>query len=152
MSHEDMHPAGKGFRGTITDHGFSEAKSGSDQLFLVIRNNETDRLITKYLALTDAAIEWTVKQLRRAGYSGFSLSDLADGQRLVGNEVAYDVEHEINPATGATVAKVGWINDPNRVGIQRSQNAATNAARFDAVLKKFPPDQPAKVADDDIPF
>jgi len=138
----DLHPAGKGFLGTITDHGFSESKDGASQVFLTIQNDDNPQhIITKFLSMSEKAIEWTVKQLRRAGFTGYDFTDLADGQLLVGNQVRYEVEHE--EWDGEIRAKVGWINDPDRVGIQRSDSAASNAKRFNAVLKQHPPEKKA---------
>ena len=98
MPHDvpNIHPAGKSFSGTITDHGFSETQGGNFQIFVTIENNESGQKITAFLALSEKAAEWTVKKLRACGYDGFDFNELADGERLRGNVVLYDVEHE-NP-------------------------------------------------------
>lgn len=140
----ELHPAGKNFRGEIVTTGFSDTKGGDPQIFVSIMNSDTGEQITKFLSMSEKAIEWTVKQLRRCGYHGFDFAELDDGTLLAGNQVLYDVEHNINPNTNQMQAQVGWLNDPNRVGIQRSENAAANAKRFNEILKQFPPDQAPK--------
>ena len=157
----NLHPAGKNFRGEIVTHGFSEAGTGAEQIFITIANADTGEQITKFLSLSEKAIEWTVKQLRRCGYTGFDFADLESGDLLAGNPILYDIEHSPNPNTGEMQAKVGWLNDPNRAGIQRSENAAANAKRFNEILKQFPPEKttaqpkPAMshpVSGDGVPF
>jgi hypothetical protein len=156
---KNIHPAGKGFRGVVTDHGFSEAGTGADQVFVTIQNSNTpERSITAFLAMTDKAIKWTVKKLRACGFTGYDFTDLADGKLLVGHEVIYEVEHDV--FEGETKAKVGWINNPDDRGFERSESAKQNAARFNDVLKQNPPQNTAMqepaaspaLADGDCPF
>jgi len=148
MPHE-LHPAGR-FLGTITDHGFSDTKAGSDQLFMNIENEDNpDNRIIAFLALTDAAIKWTISKLRAAGYRGYHFGDLADGKLLRGNRISYTVKHE--EYDGKTSAKVGWINNPEDSAIKRSETAKANSARFDDQLKAMPP-TPEPEDDKDIPF
>jgi hypothetical protein len=130
----DLHPAGQ-FEGTIVDHGISEAKTGTPQVFLKIESSKGGRTIYAYLALTDNAVEFTVIKLRNAGFTGSSFAELEDGSLLKGNVIDYKVEHEVY--NGQTRAKVGWIGDPNG-GAKRSVEAAQNARRFDAALRANP--------------
>ena len=136
----ELHPEGKGFRGIITDHGIIEAKSGTPQVFVKIQNSdEPSHNATAFMALTDKAVEWTVKKLRGCGYTGFDFQELGDGTLLAGNQVLYQVEHEAGP-DGVIRDKVGWINDPNSSGLQSSDAAVANSARFNEILKQFPPE------------
>lgn len=137
---DNLHPAGKNFRGTIVDYGFSETKDGREQVFVKLQNDDTGEIVTAFMALTEKAAEWTVKKLRACGFNGFSFEDLDDGGvALRGNKVLYEVEHDTY--NGKTTAKVGWINKPG--GIRRAENGARNAARFNSILLEFPPDDPA---------
>jgi hypothetical protein len=145
LENENLHPEGKGFRGTITGHGVSEAKSGAQQIFVQIQNSEVpDQRITAFMSMAEtvtstgrSVIDYTVEKLRRCGWKGFSLSEIEAGEMLVGNEIIYEVEHEV--FEGKTRAKVGWINDPAG-GIQRANATAENISRFEEIAKQNPPE------------
>ena len=168
-----LHPQGKSFRGVILDHGFSDTKSGKPQVFVAIQNADTGAEITAFMSLAETVTrsgktvaEYTVEKLRRCGFTGFSMSELADGELLKGNEIRYEVIHEA--FEGVTRDKVGWINNPGGAGIERSATAEQNAARFDDLLKQNPPGNDAPISppnsapderyvptidsDDDCPF
>jgi hypothetical protein len=166
MPHDNLHPAGKGFRGVITGHGVSEAKNSNQQIFIHIQNQETsDQRITAFLSMSETktrtpgmtVIDYTVDKLRRCGWKGYSLADIENGELLVGNEIIYEVDHEVYD--GTTRAKVGWINDPEG-GIQRAAATQDNISRFEQIAKQNPPQntpaqEPAAspaLADGDCPF
>jgi len=143
MSHDyDLHPAGW-FFGHVTNHGFSDSKGGNPQIFVSFEDEaDSSNRITAFLSMTDASIEYTVKKLRACGYVGSELDELWDGQLLAGNRVRYQVLHE--SYDGKMYAKVGFVNDPDYVGIQRSENARANSSRFNYILTKFPPTEQKK--------
>ena len=142
-----LHPAGKSFAGVILDHGFSETKNGASQIFVAIQNAESGAEITAFMSLAETmtrtgkqVVEYTIEKLRRCGFTGFSMAELADGELLKGNEIRYEVVHET--FEGVIRDKVGWINSPGS-GVERSATAEQNAARFDELLKQNPPENNA---------
>ena len=142
-----LHPEGKSFPGVILDHGFSDTKSGASQVFVLIQHAETGEEITAFMSLSEkitrtgkSVVEYTIEKLRRCGFTGFSMAELADGELLKGNEIRYEVVHET--FEGVIRDKVGWINSPG-AGVERSTGAAQNAARFDELLKQNPPENNA---------
>jgi hypothetical protein len=153
------HPTGW-FEGEVTGHGFIEASTGTPQVFVGLRSDEGHE-ITAFLALTEAAVEHTVKKLRACGFKGFDFAQIEDGTLLVGNKVRYQVQD--NEYNGQVRRQVGWINDPNSSPFERSQTAAQNARRFNDLLRANPPEStkpastsppppPAPVLPGDIPF
>jgi len=162
----ELHPEGR-FFGNITDHGFSESKNGADQIFLSIENEDNAaHTITTFLSMNgevseaakgrdpDAkpAVHYTVISLRNAGFTGFDFGELEDGTLLKDNRIGYVIEHET--WEGTVRDKVKWINDPNRSGIKRSENAKANATRLNSFLKQNPPtvSPSTAVGPDGIPF
>lgn len=153
----NLHPTGW-HMGRITDHGFSEASTGADQLFVAFQTDHG--LITAYMQLSDKVtktgktiIEYTVDKLRACGFKGSSFGELEDGTALRGNEALVEVIHDTYE--GKTTAKVNWIRDPNSSGVTRSASAAKSATRFDAVLKAAGVATAANVSTtttDDVPF
>lgn len=138
-----LHPAGD-FRAEILDHGFSETQSGTPQ-FVVKFRTEHDT-INGYFAMTDRAIEHTIKKIRAMGYEGDDLSDLEDGALLRGLFCSIQVTHDTY--NGQVSAKVGWVNpDGYTPGVKKSAAAAANAKRFNSLLKKIPAGTPAKEGD-----
>lgn len=135
----DQHPTGW-FLGEVIDHGFNEAGTNTPQIFVRLRSEAGE--ITAFLSMTEKAIEYTVKKLRACGYVGFDFGELEDGKLLIGNQVKYQVTSETY--NGETRSKVGWINDPNSSGMERSETAAANARRFNAILKANPPEANGK--------
>lgn len=132
MPQHDMHPAGT-FRAEIVDHGYSETKAGTPQ-FTVQFSTESGT-IAGFFAMTDKAIEHTIKKIRAMGYEGDDLDDLADGTVLKGCYCSIQVTHETY--NGQISAKVGWVNpDGYTPGIKKSASAAANARRFNSLLKK----------------
>lgn len=156
----ELHPVGKNFNGEILTHGFSETKNHKEQVFVSIKNTETGKEITAFMSLSDKVtrsgkkvVEYTIEKLRRCGFRGYQMAELASGELLKGNEILYEVEHETytdNNGNEVTTDKVGWINDPNGGGVERSAVAAQNASRFDALLRDNPPEnKPAANTDSD---
>jgi len=143
----DMHPEGN-FSAEVVDHGFSQAKTGTIQLWIAF---ETEHgTITSFLPLTDAAVEGSLRKLVAAGYTGTNLGELADGTMLRGNCCVITVKHE--EYQGVTRAKVSWINPEGWVpGPQRDETAAANASRFNGLLAKIQQDK-AKSSKGDLPF
>lgn len=146
MPEQYDHPDGN-FDATVLDHGFSKAKTGTDQLWLTFETEAGQ--ITAFLPLTDAAADGSLRKLAATGYSGANLAELADGTMLKGNRCVITIRHE--EYQGQRRAKVVWINPEGWVpGPQRDESVASNAARFNGLLAKIQADKPAK--NQDIPF
>ena len=163
----NLHPAGQFDDAVIIDHGYSKAKTGTVQLFVVFET--TADKITGFFALTDKAIEYTLKNIRAMGFDGERLEDLADGKAMDGNLCQIQVDHE--EWNGKTRAKVSWVNPVGAGGggIERDADGPAVASRFNALLRKepvvpkavkggtAPPNNPTNPtpegpADDEIPF
>lgn len=147
----NIHPAGT-FRAEVVDHGFSESKGGTPQLFV---NFKTEYgILFAFFALTDKSAEHTMKKIRAMGYAGDDLAELEDGTKLRGNFCMVEVTHE--EYNGATKARVGWVNEDGwSPGAKRSETAAHNVSRFNALLKKTPKIAKAAASgkdDEEIPF
>jgi hypothetical protein len=134
----ELHPAGV-VRARIEDHGYSTAKSGNDQF--VVRFQTKHGSIASYFSLSDKAADWTVEKIRAMGYEGDDMGALADGTALRGRFCMIEVRHE--EYGGRMRAKVAFVNpDGWEPGIQRSEDAAVNAKRFNALLKRKPKPEP----------
>lgn len=140
MSQREMHPAGY-FRAEILDHGFSESTGGTPQFSVQFQTEHGQ--MRGFFALSDNAIEHTIKKIRAMGYAGDDLADLEDGSVLRGAFCIIQVTHDTY--NGTVSPKVGWVNpDGWQPGIKKSATAAANAKRFNALLKRVPVDPSAK--------
>lgn len=142
-----LHPEGN-FPAEVTDHGFSQARTGTVQLWITFET-EAGR-ITAYLPLTDAAADGSLRKLAATGYTGTNLSELADGSVLRGKCCVITVRH--SEYQGRISAKVEWINpDGWTPGPMRDDTAAANASKFNGLLAKIQQDR-AKATKGDLPF
>ena len=149
-----MHPAGT-FEAAIRDHGIALAQTGTEQV--VVKFETEAGFITGFFALTDKAITYTMDKLVAMGYRGQSMLDVNDGKCMLGNRCSITVVHE--KYQGETRAKVSFVNPVGWEGaeIRRDEQAARNAQRFDALLRKKvaeagDSDGEEAPAEDDIPF
>jgi hypothetical protein len=158
MPHRALHPEGF-FRAEIVDHGFGKTETRTNYLgvrFRTLLEGEAVGEITGFFYLTDKSAEYTVQKVRAMGYEGDDLRDLAKVPPiLMGRMVKISVEHrEYQGEMRDSVASVYPENwEP---GLKKDAEAATNVARFNALLKKEKPlVNHVKVAspeDDGIPF
>ena len=152
---KELHPVGL-HEAEVLDHAFFEAGTGTVQLGIVFQTSEG--IITAYLPFTDAAAEYSLKKVAAIGYTG-ALEDLNNGEAMVGMKCKITVEHE-EDLNGELREKVAWINPLDyEGGLKRSDKAAANVKRFNALFKKIANKQPVASAaggdgldDADIPF
>lgn len=109
---------------TIIEHGFSEASTGTPQMFVVFENEHGDQ-ITWYSTMgmradgsvSEKAMEFFVKDCRTMGFDprdhGGDVTVLrpGGGVSLIGNQVAIVVEDETY--NGKTIRRVKWVNPLN---------------------------------------
>ena len=139
----DLHPPGL-HEAEITDHGFGQSTTGSDQF--VVSYKTAFGSLFGYFYLTDKAVQYTLQKVRNMGFQGDDLSELGDGSVLRGNRVLIDVRHEtyegVSRAKINGVYPLGW--EP---GVKKDAAVAANAKRFNSILKTVP-----KVEDEAVPF
>lgn len=121
----------------IVDHGFSEANTGTTQLYVVFSNAHQEE-ITWYSTMgkrrdgtfSDKGVEFFVKDCRTMGFDphdhGWDFAKLGDGRvSLVGNQVQIVVEDE--EYNGKTNRRVKWINS---LTSRKELNPAEKASFF----------------------
>jgi hypothetical protein len=157
MPHRALHPEGF-FRAEIVDHGFGKTETRTNYLgvrFRTLLEGEAVGEITGFFYMTDAAAEYTVQKIRAMGFEGDDLRDLAKVPPILqGRMVKISVEHrqyqgEMRDSV-ASVYPEDW--EP---GLKKDAEAATNVARFNALLKKHQPVNQGKATekqDEEVPF
>jgi hypothetical protein len=153
------------FRARAQEWGIGEAKTGTFQVGVVFEllDQEPGTTITWYGALTDAALEWTMKALRNMGWQGDDVTELdGNGGHLDANEVQLVVDEE--EWEGKTRTKVKFVNSMGGLAMS-SRVTGDKLKGFAAGLrgkilglepgrKPAPAAQPPRqpVRNDDIPF
>lgn len=135
--------------------------TGTEQVavqFRFMEGADEGSTITEYLALSDAALPYTVEKLRTCGWTGDDISVL---DMLVGTRVRLKVVHE--DYQGKTRARVRFINpwrELKRLAAEETQGIAarlrSKIAAIDAAAGNgaapVPPAATKNPAEDDIPF
>lgn len=121
----------------IVSHGLSVATTGTHQVYVefVAENGDT---ITWYGALTDKALEYTIKALEVCGWDPAEhdgrIDSLNGTQILADNRVDIVVEPETY--NGKTRLKVKWINEPGGGGGTPERMNPQEASAFAAGLRQ----------------
>jgi len=157
-----MHPSGT-FEAEVIEHAITESSKGTPQVAVKFETSEGE--ITGWFALTDKAAEYTVEKLRAMGFQGDDLSQINDGQCMVGNQCNLVIEHdEYKDKVNARIKFVNPLGVSGGTDLAASDSAAANARRFNALLTRAPkqavhtkadalkPSQSEPIDDDDIPF
>lgn len=129
----DLHPIGE-HEAEVLDHGLVTSKTGTSGVAVKFQT-EFD-VITGWFYLTDKTVEYTIEKLRAMGWEGDDFRELNQQPAvLAGHKCVITVSHE--SYEGKTRAKVNFVNPEGYEGgeIQRDENAAKNAMRFNALLK-----------------
>lgn len=141
--------------------------TGTEQVavqFRIWEGPDEGSTISEYLALTDAALPYSIEKLRTCGWTGDDISDLS---MIAGTRVRLKIIHE--EYNGRSKARVKFINawrEPKKLEAEaqrgiadrlRSKIAALDAAAGRAVASSSngggpPGEDPPPPGDDDIPF
>jgi hypothetical protein len=164
-----LHPEGW-YNLEIIENGISQAGTGSYSVYLIFKPiNPSYPNLVRDLYLTDNAIERTVQTLRELGFQGDKFEDFKNNPQLMAGIVArVQVNHEDyqkQDGTTVKIARIGWVNSPNRKFRQMAESVPNNISRLNAILKATPktsvnmaqqpvPDQGNRpeVPDGDVPF
>lgn len=124
------------FPATITQHGV-QANERTGNMAVIVQYETAEGTIRGYFYLTDKAAPHTMKKLAAMGYNSDSLSDLANGQVMVGNRCIIEVQHEVGQ-DGQQRDRVAFVHPEGWTGneIKSNKIAAANIKRFDALWKK----------------
>lgn len=130
------------YKATITDHGIAVSKEKhTPEVF--IQFDIDGEIVFGDFWLTDSAVKRTIEQLKVAGFTGKTFSELnAEPPILAGAEVSVTVRNE--EYNGTVTPRVAFINDPNFRGGRRKADIEANVSRFDALL--------AIGSGEDVPF
>ena len=110
------------------------SNKGTEQVaveFRLLEGPNSGQRITAYLALTEARLPYTVKELRICGFQGDDLTAL-DG--LKGTEVELVLDDDTY--NGKTRTKVSFINKPG--GPKEASDKAAVAAKWRAKIAALP--------------
>lgn len=166
------------YSGEIVSHVIESAKTGTEQLVIVVRVdqdgfgnpvNSANRTI--FLAITPKTIDYLIPKLRSAGFTGNDFTPLLNSQfeksEIIGNRVTLFCKHEPDRAGEM---RERWDILPNT---QRQANpVSTNSLRnlnslFGRKFREFPTNAPNQLSqqqapqsegyanvgfDDDVPF
>jgi hypothetical protein len=157
MPQRELHPKGF-FRAEILDHGFGKTDAGTDYFgvrFKTLIDDGPTGEITGFFYMTEKSAEYTVQKVRAMGYEGDDLRDLAKVPPILqGRMVKITVEHrEYQGEMRDSVASV--YPEDWEPGLKKDAEAATNVARFNALLRKEKPITQKKAVGaegDDYPF
>lgn len=135
-----MYAQGK-FKAEVLGGVLTKSSSkGTEQVavtFRLLEGPDEGRDITAYLALTDARLPYTVKELRLMGWK----DDLNDLLTIQGSFVDLVLEHE--QYNGKTQTKVKFINAPGTGGVKAADDAAAIADRWRAKIAALPREESA---------
>lgn len=120
----------------VVEHGFSKARTGSSQLFVVFKNEHDDEItwystmgVKRDGTISEKALEIMFSQLSNMGWdaaeNGWDMTPLGEGECLIGNQAQLVVRDEVYQ--GVTRRKVKYINDPNRGGGERESVSGSDA-------------------------
>jgi hypothetical protein len=153
------------YRARATEWGLGETSNNNMQIGVAFEclDLEPGTGITWYGSLTDAALEYTLKDLRAMGWQGDDITELDNnGGKLDARDVQIVVVHE--EYQGKTRAKVKWVNSAgglamtNRVTGDKLKGFAAGLRGkilgLEPGRKPAPAAQPSRqpVRNDDIPF
>ncbi len=133
----------------VVEHGIGTGKNAPQ---VIVKFDTEEGEITGYFSLSDKAAEYTIKKVRAMGFQGDDMSQLNDGECILGNFCDIQVVHD-DSYDGTMRVKVGFVNASGSGGggVSHDEASAGMAMKFNALLKKEP-----KVAqpdiDEDLPF
>lgn len=140
-----MIEAGK-YRAKAREWALGDASTGTKQIGISFDLlDHAPESITYYGFFTDAALEYTIANMRLCGWQGADLSDLSG---LDAREVVLVIEHERDPQ-GQIRAKVKYINGAGGLAMKTALDAngtKSFAAQMKAKILALDPSSAAKHA------
>jgi hypothetical protein len=125
------------FLAEVTGASALTAKTGTDQILIEFRFLEgpnNGNRISEYLALTDAALPYTVKKLRACGLPEDDLTRL---DAMKGTEVELTLKNDTKQ-DGRTFARVAFIDRPRSQSVGDSNSAKAIAEKWKAKIAALP--------------
>lgn len=125
------------FLAEVTGASALTAKTGTDQILVEFRFLEgpnNGNRITEYLALTEAALPYTIKKLRACGLPNDDLTQL---DAMKGTEVEITLKEDTKQ-DGKPRARVAFIDTPRSQRVGDSNTAKAIAEKWKAKIAALP--------------